>query len=155
MAGALDFAPDQAVALYELGRAHLSTGDLNAVSGALEDLLRVADRSELREYQVRGRWLQGLLALALGGLDDALEALEDAHARAEAIEGRLILWRADSALGDVHRAAGRSAEANAAYQRAWDTIQAIAATLPDEKARAGMLSTPSVVGLQQRMAAGD
>lgn len=155
MACALDFAPDQAVALYELGRAHLSTGDLSAVSGALEDLLRVADRSELREYQVRGRWLQGHLALALGGLDDALEALEDAHARAEAIEGRLILWRADSALGDVHRAAGRSAEANAAYQRAWDTLQSIADTLPDEEARASMLSTPSVVELQQRMAAGE
>ncbi len=155
VACALDFAPDQAVVLYELGHANLSAGELDAAAWALEGLLGVADRGELREYQVRGRWLQGRLALARSDLDQGLEALEDAHARAEAIGGRLILWRADNALGDVHRAAGRSAEADAAYRRAWETLQAIAATLPDDEARASMLASPSSAKLRDRVAAGD
>jgi hypothetical protein len=117
----------------------------------LDELLNVADKGELREYQVRGRWLQGRLALAQADLDGALEALEDAHGRAEAIGGRLILCRADSALGDVHHAAGRSAEADAAYRRAWETLQAMAATLPDEEARESLLASPSSVELQAKV----
>jgi tetratricopeptide (TPR) repeat protein len=155
VACALDFAPDQAVVLYELGRANLSAGDLEATGQALERLLRVADRGELREYQVRGRWLQGCLALAQADLGEALEALEDSHARAEAIGARLISWRANSALGEVHHAAGRSAEASAAYQRAWETLQAIAATLPDEESRERMLAAPSAAELRERIAAGE
>ncbi len=144
----LDLAPDQAVALYELGRASLMLGDLQAAANALDCLLNVADKGELREYQVRGRWLQGRLALAQANLDGALEALEDARGRAEAIGGRLILWRADSALGDVHRAAGRRAEADAAYQRAWETVQAMAATLMDKEAQASLLTSPSLAQLR-------
>jgi class 3 adenylate cyclase/tetratricopeptide (TPR) repeat protein len=151
----LDLAPDQALVLYEMGRVHLLAGDLDAASQALEGLLKVADRSELREYQARGRWLQGRLALARADLDTALEALEEAHARAEAIGSRLTLWRADNALGDVHHMAGRSAEAQAAYRRAWETLQAIAATLPDEAARASMLASPSAAELRARLATGD
>jgi class 3 adenylate cyclase/tetratricopeptide (TPR) repeat protein len=155
LACALGSAPDQAMVLYELGRANLLVGDLKAAGQALEELLSVADRGELREYQTRGCWLQGRLALAQADLDQSLEALEDAHARAEAIGARLILWRADSALGDVHRAAGRSAEANATYQRAWETLQAIAATLPDEESRERMLAVPSAAELRERIAAGE
>ena len=147
----LDLAPDQAVALYELGRASLMIGDLQAASKALDCLLNVADKSELREYQVRGRWLKGRLALEQANLDGALEALEDARGRAEAIGGRLILWRADSALGDVHRAAGRSAEADAAYQRAWETVQAMAATLMDEEAHESLLTSSSVAELRAKV----
>jgi hypothetical protein len=128
---------------------------LQAASESLERLLRVADKGELREYQVRGRWLQGCLALARDDLDEALDALEDAHGRAEAIGGRLILWRADSALGDVHRAAGRTAEADAAYQRAWETLQAIAATLPDGGAGESLLASPLAVELQAKVQTGD
>ena len=151
----LDLAPDQAVTLYELGRVYLAVGDLDAASRALEGLLKVVDRNELREYQVRGRWLQGRLALAQAELDAAIEALEEAHARAEAIGSRLVLWRADSALGDVHHAAGHSAEAQAAYRRAWETLVAIVATLPDEAARENMLASPSAAELRARLAAGD
>jgi tetratricopeptide (TPR) repeat protein len=151
----LDLAPDQAVVLYEMGRVCLSAGDLDAASTSLDELLQVADRGELREYQVRGRWLQGRLALARADLDTALETLEDAHARAEAIGSRLILWRADYALGDVHRVAGHSSEAQAAYRRAWETLQAIAATLPDETARECMLASPSAAELRARLVTGD
>ena len=151
----LDFAPEQAVVLYELGRAYLATGNLDAAGQSLEGLLGVADRCELREYQIRGRWLQGRFALAKSDLDEALEALEDAHARAEAIGSRLILWRTDSALGDVHRAAGRSAEAKAAYLRAWETLHTVAATLPDEEAQRSMLAAPLAAELQERMATGE
>jgi tetratricopeptide (TPR) repeat protein len=105
----------------------------------------------LREYQARGRWLQGRLAMARGNLDGALEALENARARAEAFGGRLILWRADAALGDVHLAAGHNAEARRAYRRAWDTLRAIAATLPDEAAREDMLAAPAAVELKEKL----
>lgn len=154
-ARALDLAPDQAVALYELGRVGLSIGDLQAASKALEELLSVADTGELREYQVRGRWLQGRLALAEADLDSALEALEEARGRAEAIGGRLILWRTDSALGDVHCAAGRSAEADAAYRRAWETFAGMAATLPDGEMRKSFLATPLATELRARLESGD
>jgi len=147
----LGLAPDQAVALYELGRASLVIGDMNAAANALDGLLDVADKGELREYQVRGRWLQGRLALAKADLDGALEALEDARGRAEAIGGLLILWRADSALGDVHHAAGRSAEAEAAYRRAWETVQTMAATLPDEAAHERLISSPLVSELRAKV----
>lgn len=151
----LDFAPDRAVALYELGRANLELEDLDAVGQTLGQLLDLADQCELREYQARGRWLRGRLAMTRGDLEGALEALEDAHARAEAIGGRLILWRADAALGDVHHAAGRSAEANAAYQRAWETFQAIAATLLDEAARENMLASSPAAELRSKIGDGD
>lgn len=155
VAVALDFTPDQVVALYELGRAHLAMGDLDAADEALEALLGVADRGELREYQVRGRWLQGRLAIARSTLEDALEALEDAHARAEAIDGCLILWRIDNALGDVHRAAGRSTEANTAYRRAWEILQAMAATLSDEGAGESLLTSPQAAELRAKVETGD
>jgi tetratricopeptide (TPR) repeat protein len=158
VACALDFAPDQAVALYELGRVSLTIGDLHAANKALDELLNVADKGELREYQgelreyqVRGRWLQGRLALAQDDLDGALEALEDARGRAQAIGGRLILCRTDSALGDVHHAAGRSAEADAAYGRAWETLQAMAATLADEEAQESLLASSSVAELRPKV----
>jgi class 3 adenylate cyclase/tetratricopeptide (TPR) repeat protein len=151
VACALDFAPDQAVALYELGHVSLTIGDLHAANKALDELLNVADKGELREYQVRGRWLQGRLALAQDDLDAALEALEDARGRAQAIGGRLILCRTDSALGDVHHAAGRSAEADAAYGRAWETLQAMAATLADEEAQESLLASSSVAELRSKV----
>jgi tetratricopeptide (TPR) repeat protein len=151
----LDLAPDQAVALYELGRASLMIGDLQSAAKALDCLFNVADKGELREYQVRGRWLKGRLALEQANLDGALETLEDARGRAEAIGGRLIMWRADSALGDVHRAAGRSAEADAAYQRAWETVQAVAATLMDKEAHESLLASPSVAELRAKVKPGD
>lgn len=154
VACALDFAPDQAVALYELGRANLSAGDLDAAEGALEGLLDVADRGELREYQVRGRWLQGHLALARGDLEGALGALEDAHARAEVFGGRLMLWRAEAALGDVHQVAGRNSEAMTVYRRAWETLQAIAASLPGEAAQE-MLASPPAAALREKVGTGD
>jgi tetratricopeptide (TPR) repeat protein len=147
----LDLAPDQAVALYELGRASLAMGELDAASQALDRLLSVADTGELREYQVRGRWLHGRLALARAELDNALEALEDARGRAEAIGGRLILWRADSALGDVHRAAGRSAEADTAYRRAWETLQVMATTLSDGRDRNSLLMSPLAAELRAKV----
>jgi class 3 adenylate cyclase/tetratricopeptide (TPR) repeat protein len=150
----LDFAPDRAVALYELGRVNLALGNLDATEQALEGLFTMADQSELHEYQARGRWLGGRLALSRGDLEEALEALEDARARAEAIGGRLILWRVDVALGDVHSAAGRNSEANAAYQRAWETFQDVAATLPDEATRASMLASPLVAELREKVGAG-
>jgi tetratricopeptide (TPR) repeat protein len=115
----------------------------------------MADRDELREYQVRGRLLQGQLAMAQADLDGALEALEDARGRAEAISARLILWRTDRALGDVHRAAGRSAEADAAYRRAWDTLQTMAATLSDEETRASLLASPLATELREQVKTGD
>jgi class 3 adenylate cyclase/tetratricopeptide (TPR) repeat protein len=155
VACALDLAPDQAVALYELGRANLAMEDLDSVGESLEALLSVADKGELREYQVRGRWLQGRMALAQADLDAALEALEDARGRAEAIGGRLIMWRADSALGDVHRIAGRRAEADAAYCRAWETLQDMAATLASEEARESLLTSPSAAELRAKVEMGD
>ena len=155
VACALDFAPDRAVALYELGRANLAMEDLDTAAESLEALLSVADKGELREYQVRGRWLQGRIALAQADLDAALEALEDARGRAEAIGGRLIMWRADTALGDVHGLAGRSAEADAAYCRAWETLQDMAATLASEEARESLLTSPSAAKLRAKVEMGD
>jgi class 3 adenylate cyclase/tetratricopeptide (TPR) repeat protein len=150
MARDLDFAPDQAVALYELARANLALGNLDVAEQLSHQLLDVADPGELREYQARGRWLQGRLALARGDIDSALEALEDAHARAEAFGGQLILWRADAALGDVHGAAGHKTEARQAYRRAWDTLKAIAATLPDKAASKDMLASPAALELKEK-----
>jgi class 3 adenylate cyclase/tetratricopeptide (TPR) repeat protein len=151
----LDFAPDQAVALYELGRAHLAMGELEAADQNLNKLLGVADRSELREYQVRGRWLQGRLAMAQNGLEDALDALEDARARAEAIGARLILWRIDTTLGDVHQAAGRGTEADTAYRRAWAVLEALAATAPGEEAGVSLWASPLAAHLRARVKEGD
>jgi class 3 adenylate cyclase/tetratricopeptide (TPR) repeat protein len=155
VACALDLAPDQAVALYELGRASLAMGELRAAVKALDGLLSVADKGELRGYQVRGRWLQGRLALACDEIDSALEALEDARGRAKAIASRLILWRIDSALGDVHRAAGRWAEADAAYSRAWKTLEALASTLPDNEDRTSLLASPLAAELRATVENGD
>jgi tetratricopeptide (TPR) repeat protein len=155
LACAWGFAPDQAVVLYELGRAHLALGDLEAAGGALQTLLGLADQGDLREYQVRGRWLQGLLAIDRADPDGALEALEDARARAEVIGARLILWRIESALGDVHRAAQRRTEANAAYRRGWEILRAMAATLPDEQVCGSLLESPLAAALRIKVETGD
>jgi class 3 adenylate cyclase/tetratricopeptide (TPR) repeat protein len=151
----LDFAPDQAVALYELGRANLGMGELESADQNLRKLLDVADRSELHEYQVRGRWLQGCLAMAQGRLEDALDALEDARARAEAIGARLILWRIDTARGDVHQAAGRKTEAGTAYRQAWAVFEALAATVPGEAATVSLGASPLVSHLRARVKDGE
>ena len=75
-------------------------------------------------------------ALAQLGRDDEAErALERARAEATAQGGRPILWRIETALGQVHRAQRRRLDARRAFDAARSIATELLTKVPDEELR--------------------
>ena len=58
-------------------------------------------------------------------------------------------------VGDVHRIAGRSAEPDSAFRRAWEILQDMAATLASDEASERLLTSPSSAELRGKVEMGD
>jgi len=80
--------------------------------------------------------LRGSALTALGRLDDALGTLDRARAEAAAQGARPMLWRIEAAIGHVHRIKRERLEARRAFDTARVMAEELAATIPDEGARA-------------------
>lgn len=78
---------------------------------------------------------RGRALALLGCLAEAEQALTLARDMAALHGYRTLLWRVDLALGQLWHANGRPERAAASFRAAHATIDAIAGTLPDERAR--------------------
>jgi hypothetical protein len=144
----LDSAPDKAEALHTLGHTNLALANLEATEGLVEQLRSLTDGCELGEYQARGRWLRGRLFLPKKDVGGALESPDNARQRAGSMGRQLTLWKTCVATGDAHRPVGRGDQAGGAYQRAWEILQSMTATLPTQATRDSMLASPSAAVLR-------
>ena len=72
---------------------------------------------------------------ALMRYDEAERAIEQLRAEATAQEARPMLWRAEAALGHVHRLQRRRLEARRAFDAARAIAEELAAKLPDDNLR--------------------
>jgi tetratricopeptide (TPR) repeat protein len=143
--------PDGAVALYELGDATLSIGDLEAAEKYLDRLFDFCYENQLGEYRMRERWLRARLFTARGEWDAALELLEVARSGLGAMGARLFQWQVDMAVADAHKLSGRIAKANAAYLQAWEGLRVVARSLPQPGLRETMLRSPRASRLRAEL----
>jgi tetratricopeptide (TPR) repeat protein len=144
--------PDRLMALYEQGRAGLVLARWDIADRAMQQISDVPEFGEFREYQMRGCWLRGMLALEQNDPDAALRWLAEARAQAEAIHAWPVLWRIDMAFGDVYHQSGRGSQAGPAYQRAWEILESMVNTLPNHVDRSTMLDSQAVTRLRARVA---
>jgi DNA-binding CsgD family transcriptional regulator len=84
--------------------------------------------------------LKGEALMALGRVDEAAEALEEAGAGALGRGARPLAWQVHRSLGRVRRAGKRADEAERADAMAREIIAQMAATIEDEGLRAGFLA---------------
>ena len=151
----MESVPDRAMALYHRGQANSLLGNWQEVADVVEALSQVADRSALGEYRIRSRWLKAQLLLAQDNPTLALGLLEDARALAVEQGSRFLQWQIDDYLGNVHRLAGRQAEAHRVFTRAWNTLISIADTITSSSAREGFLTSGPATALKASLAAFD
>jgi tetratricopeptide (TPR) repeat protein len=127
-----------------LGELWLARGDLSKAREFSQQCLELATRSNSRKYAVRGRRLQGEIALARRQWDEADMALRVALDNAEAIGNPPQLWKTHLALGRFHSEVGRTEAARQAYRAARDVIEPLKTSLRSAELRASIESTPMV-----------
>jgi DNA-binding CsgD family transcriptional regulator/predicted negative regulator of RcsB-dependent stress response len=144
--------------------AWVALAELEVARGAPERSLAIVDQlagMELEPRMLHGNprlvKLRGDALARLGRTGEAERAYLAARASAALLGHRPLGWRVDAALAHLYAAEGRSADAEAAGQRARATIADLAATIPDQagrehfRARAGAL-LPTAPPLHRRSA---
>jgi DNA-binding CsgD family transcriptional regulator/tetratricopeptide (TPR) repeat protein len=132
--------------------------------------LRIADARLTAEREAAGdnkagapllSLLRAQALIALDRLDDALSALDVAHAECEVQSARPLLWKVEAARGHVFRIRRERRAARAAFDSARAVANELAAALPDEQWRAQFLervdtmAPPPAPASQARMARDD
>ncbi len=84
--------------------------------------------------------LKGEALMALGRMDEAAEALAGAERGALERSARPLAWQVYRALGRLHRACKREAEAERAFATAREVITQVADTIANEHLRAGFIN---------------
>jgi len=112
------------------------------------ELLANLDQMGVIYAQPEARLLQGRAHLALGQLDEAVEALQMARVGAERLGARRLLWPILAELAEIASARGQ-AEARSLRQAAWQLVDYIASRAPTPALRQSFLSRADVQGLLQ------
>lgn len=152
--GSLPSAKNDTLTLGEgqlwLARAHLAWAEKKPdYALAIVDARLVTERSANADGSLgvpRLSLLRGELLAALDRDDEAMRALEQARAEADAQGARPLLWKAEAALGHVHRRHRRRLEARRAFDVARAIADDLAAKVPDDELRARFTS-----GLDERI----
>jgi tetratricopeptide (TPR) repeat protein len=105
-----------------LGELWLARGDLAKAQEFAGQCLDIASRTTSRKYLVRGKRLQGEIALARRQWDDAETWLRQALTLAEAVGNPTQHWKTHLALGRFHTATKQPEKARQAYHAACEVI---------------------------------
>jgi tetratricopeptide (TPR) repeat protein len=127
-----------------LGELWLARGDTTKAKEFSQQCLELATRSNSRKYLVRGRRLQGEIALARRQWAEADTALRAALESAKAIGNPPQLWKTHLVIGRFHDELGRVEAARHAYRAARDVIEHVKANLRNTDLRTGLESAPLV-----------
>jgi len=123
-----------------LARAHLAVTE-----GRPDHALSIVDARLAAEHSANANDTLGVPSLSLfrGELlatldrdEDAIRAVEQARTEAHAQGARPLLWKADAALGHLHRRRRRRLEARRAFDAARTLAEELKARIPDDELRA-------------------
>jgi tetratricopeptide (TPR) repeat protein len=121
--------------LHSVGELHLVLGNVGAAHAYADECLSSAKTTGSVKNIVKARRLRGQALLGEGDLPSADAELTGAIETARQLGNPPQLWKTLMAVGDLRRAQGRPAEAQAVYRDAAHVINEVAAHLPDEALR--------------------
>ncbi len=127
-----------------LAEALIETGQPDAALAQLERGLAQALATGSRKYVARCHALRGEIALRAGQWGPAEADLEEALRIARAIGYPTLIWQSADRLARARAGAGRVEAAVTAARLAAETIDAVAARIPDSALRATFLAWPRV-----------
>ena len=116
----------------------------NAWSYAQQSLA-LATQTDSQKHVARAQWLQGEVLAASGQRTEAVHVLEASVRLAAQLQTPREVWMGSAALGKVFTQLGRHDEAEQAYLKATQTLDAIAARLQTPRLRRALLSAAPVV----------
>lgn len=142
-------APDEVMILYQLVRAYMDTGQYDTATDSLRRLLNLARASEMKEFLIRGQWLQSLLDIQDQRYEDALNVLVQASNLAEETNSRLSQYIIQIQKSYVYHISGNSPASRDAMGYAQKIQKRLAESLPDDKTRQAFLNTQHAHHLQE------
>ncbi len=139
------------LAFSSAANARIQKGRLAAIRGDHAHAIEIADAviAWLRPLAVRpfdpaALLLKGTSLAALGASDEALGVLREGRHDAETLGFAPIGWQIDMAMSRLAAAAGDSARAGEARERARRNVDRVAVTIDDGELRATFLRLPAV-----------
>jgi tetratricopeptide (TPR) repeat protein len=135
-----------------LGRLWLARGEPTRARGFADRCLEIATRTSSCKNLIKGRRLQGAIALAHRDIDEAEHALRQALAMARAIGNPTQLWKTQLAWGELCAVRHRPDEAADAYRAARVVLERVKAGLQDPGLRATLEQAPGVSQVYERAA---
>ena len=126
------------------GRVLLTVGQAAAALDAATALADLAAATGARHYRVPALLLAADATAALGDAEAAAQSYSVAAEEAERMGRTPAMWRALAGLAEAQSVLGRSQESTASARRASESIDRLAATVPDERLRAIFLQSPKV-----------
>lgn len=116
-----------------LGDLSLARGDAAGALRYAEECLTAATRSSSPKNVIKGARLRAQALAANGEREEASQAIEHALAVAREIGNPPQLWKTLCAGGDIAAESDRPEAKREAYRSAFDVINNVAQTLPDER----------------------
>ena len=122
----------------------LLRGDPERARRHADQSLEMATPTKSRKYESWAWRIKGESATVTRAWEEADEALRRALAIAQSIGQPRQIWMSQAALGRLHAARGRRAEAHACHREAWEIIDGLPAAVQHPGLRAGLESSPLV-----------
>jgi tetratricopeptide (TPR) repeat protein len=144
----MGFTPDAVIILHQLTRAYLDTTQFEKAERSLEQMLELANASEMREFIARGLWLQSQLELQKERHDAALEALVLAPTVAQEIDSRTSQYLIQIEKAHIYQAAANDPASRDAMIYAQRLQKKLVDNLRDDTIRQAFLSNTNAVRLQ-------
>jgi tetratricopeptide (TPR) repeat protein len=129
----MGLALDEVMILYQLARAHIDAGAWQQVEKVTQRLLSLAQASSLKEFIVRGQWMQSLVEIYQQRYDAAVNTLNKAQTLAEEIDSRLSQYLIQIQKSYVYHKAGNDAASKDAMTYAQKIQKRLVESLPDQE----------------------
>lgn len=125
-----------------LGELHLARGELHQAQESINQCLEIATRTHSQKYIVKGRRLQGQIALAQHDHDEAGRWFQQALSLAQSVGNPTQLWQTHLAWGRLHSAMRHGEKAKQAYQAAQAVIDQARTKIRTPELRANLARSP-------------
>jgi tetratricopeptide (TPR) repeat protein len=136
----MGLALDEVMILYQLTRAYIDANQWDSAIVTTEHLLKLAAASDMKEFSIRGQWLQSITHIRHKRYDAALEILIQASDLAEQIDSRLSQYLIQIQKSYVYRMTGNSAASRDAIAYAQKLQKRLTDSLEDQELRQVFLS---------------
>jgi tetratricopeptide (TPR) repeat protein len=145
----MGLALDEVMILYQLARAYIDANQWDEATETVKRLVSLAVASDMREFSVRGQWLQSILDIHRQRYNEALELLLQASDVAEQLDSRLSQYLIQIQKSYVYRVTGNSAASRDAIIYAQKLQKRLVDSLADEDLRQTFLNNYHARHLQE------